>query len=287
MENISKTDLIYSLKELTLGLKREWRVLAKKGQPTRDELVAFRDGALVPLLEKITIFAGNAVIYEKNNDLDEAIKLIASIYQSAAENERFGIVGSEEHLSWTLPSKLAMEYLYVIGGVATKYRNFYALNALLSHRIEYPNKTYYQNVAGTNVLIFRLPYYNHQSGEGDLRVYFDEATKLVSENSVFITWFNDEAEEATTALVEFDFLRSFYLYLNSDRNWIFPNFRRFYTFRVIPIIRNMLTNDGYKKIYGPDIKEKLKEYLESVDNIRSNFFDGWGVGDWRSIKELQ
>lgn len=287
MTTITKSDLIYSLKELVLSLKKEWRTLSKKQSAiTREELVGFRDGVLVPVLEKITLLGGNAIRLEKNSDFEEAVKLLADIYQSAGEVQRFAI-RDEEHLSWTLPSKLALEYLYILGALTVKHKNLDALQALLDYKIEYPYQTPYENYAGRSVLLLKHPFYNHQSNEGNLLKFFDDAKKVISDSKIFFEWFDDDTEQVLTTLVEFDFVRGFYLAITVEDGWTYHNFRRFYTFRVMPMIRRLVTNSHYKKIFGNDIKQNLIKFLVAVDDKRNEFSDGWGVGDWKNMPELK
>lgn len=289
MPNLTKSDLLYSLRELVLSLKAEWKTLSKKQNAiSREEMIGFRDGVLVPVLEKITILGGNAIRLEKNTDFEDALKMLADIYQSAGEVARFAVYDQQQHLSWTLTSKLSFQYIYVLGALIEKHKNFDALNTLLSYEIEYPNNYPYESAAGRMVHLHAHPFYSSESNEGDLRTYFDESKKIAIENKIFFEWFNQDSEEVLDKLVRFDFLRGFYLFLNDpERGWTYHNFRRFYSFRVFPTIRNLVTNSNYKKIYGNGIKERLIEFLNTVDKTRGEFSDGWGFGDWTKIAELQ
>ena len=287
MTEITKKDLVYSLRELTLSLKKEWKNLSKKsGMITRDEIVGFRDGALMPTLEKITLLGGNAIRLDKQVDFVEALKLLASIYEMAGQVDRFGLHGEEEHLTWTLPSKLAFEHVYILGGLSIQEKNISALSSILEYNIEYPNKYPYENAAGRSVLLIEHPFFSSESSEGNLRTYFDHSKKIVTENKIFFEWFDKDTEKATDALVHFDFVRCFYLRVDNKSDWVYYNFRRYYTFRVMPMIRRLVTNPEYRKIFGSNIKSNLISFLDEVDKRRSDMFEGWGFGSWRDMPEL-
>lgn len=288
MADITKYDLVYSLRELTLSLKKEWKNLSKKnGAVTRDEIIGFRDGALLSTLEKIALLGGNAIRLDKHSEFTETLKLLANVYEAAGEVDRFGFRGGEEHLSWTLPSRLAFEHIYILGGLAVKHKNLNALSNILGYKIEYPNKYPYENAAGRSVFLMSHPFFSSESSEGDLRTYFDHTKKIIIDNKVFFDWFDEDQEQVTDALVHFDFMRGFYLSLNDHSEWVYHNFRRFYTFRVMPMIRRLVTNPEYKGVFGNDIKPNLIKFLERVDKQRTDTFEGWGFGSWRDMPELE
>lgn len=288
MQDLNKKDLIYALRELVVEIRKAWKVLAKSGiNLTAQELVGFKEGALIPVLEKITILAGNAILLGKTAELQDALKMFADIYRSAAEVEQFALTG-QEHLSWTLPSKYTMEYLYVIGALAVKVRNITALKEILSLQVEYPPTNQYLNHAGKLVFVFRYPFYYHGSGEGNLNVFFDEAKNLMKEKEIFFDWFDREDESLISSIVNFDFFRGFFIYIQEKKHYIYSNFPRFYSTRIYPSIRTLFSNKEYEIIYGKDFKDDLVGFLiDAEKSARNQITSDWWVGDWRNLEEFK
>lgn len=283
----SKADLIYSFRELTITLIKNWKKLASdmkiNGSP--QDIIVFRDGELIPIIEKITVVAANSVRLKKNKEFVELFELLAKIYQSAAEVEEF-VVGGNEHLSWTIPSKLSMEYIYILGALSISEDNIETIKTILEFRIKRSRK--YELKAGEMILLLSHPYYASRSKEGTFITFFDDARATMKNNPVIYEWFDNSDDEALDNLLMFDFLRGLSLITAKENYWWYDNFRRFYNYRINFIINALLSDKDYEKIFGNEIKRKLIDFLSYVDNQPGDGFShSWIKGEWKSLSGLK
>ena len=284
----TKKDVLFSLRELTRELVKKWKSLAKN-ESTREKVVAFRDGVLNPVLDKICIVAANAIQLRKNSDFKELLRLIRDIYKSAGDVKEFRIPKGEgeEHLSWSLASKLALERIYILGALSVFEDNVDALSKILNLKVKYPER--YQYVAGRTTLLIVHPFFNFRSGEGDLRAFFDDARNRVQNNKVFAEWFDNEEEKFLSSFIRFDFLRGLYLFTAEEKYRWYNNFKRFYSFRIIPTIRILLTDNNYAKMFRGEIKSEIIKFLDYIDKERDFRVDGlsWITGNLQALPELK
>lgn len=284
----TKKDVLFSLRELTRELVKRWKSLAKN-EPTREKVVAFRDGVLNPVLDKICIVAANAIQLRKNSDFKELLGLIRDIYKSAGDVKEFCVSRGEgeEHLSWSLASKLALERIYILGALSVFEDNVYALNEILNLKVKYPDKNQY--VAGKTTLLIVHPFFNFRSGEGNPQAFFDNARNGVQNNKVFAEWFDNEKEKILSSFIRFDFLRGLYLFTAEEKYHWYNNFKRFYSFRIESTIRTLLTDNDYAKMFRGEIKSEIKKFLDYIDKRHNFREDGlsWITGNLQTLPELK
>lgn len=278
-------ELIVLLEDLTAHARREWRSVAKDN-PSNEHVKAVRDGVLAPTIQRITIILGQAAAYQARDVFKKGTESLAQIYELS--NTHFNAsFPSTEHLSHTVPSKLVIEYSYILGGYLLHRGDNVSLDELLNTRLKITSQ--YSSVPSKEYLLTH-PNFDSRSGEGDLTTFFEQARAIAKDDEVFFEWFDQDEETITSLLVQFDFLINlYYTIVKGVRYHHYPNFKRYYKHRTAPILRELLDEqDKYKSIAGPNVEKNIKDYLAVVGKIHDRFFDwfgGWG-DDFPELKDV-
>ncbi len=171
---------------------------------------------------------------------------------------------------------------YVVGAYAMRCHNNEAVASLLQVKthIEWRRESY--------PLVAHMAF-DFQTGEGPYTQFFDEARERITRNPVFFSWFNGDEEDVKNCLVQFDFVVGLHLTACPNRGLPrFPNFKRFYKYRLEPLLRDVLNEpSSFEAIIGKDPVEAVKTYLQSVQQVDDTHFHSWW-GPWGAgLPELQ
>lgn len=261
------------VEELSRFVVREWRQAIAK--PTVKSISAVRDGVLIPNLEKLLIMSVEGAKYEQMELLLEVGGAFARIYELS--NLEYGISPSGEHLTHTVPSKQSTVFVYALGAFLTSKDNVAALSRIL--RVKVSVKAHQNG----EVHLVSHPRYDSYTGEGDLTKFFDAARELLAQNPMFKSWFHDNEELVLNSLVQFDFIAKCFLHNQTDDHGPeFPNFKRFYKFRLEPYLGRVFASpEQYVSLFGEDPVEGIRSYLKAIKGQSGLIFHSWLGEGWR------
>jgi len=250
--------------EMRLSLIQKWKETEDKETFDEEKVKSLKNLVLRPTLDDLTLI-GKMDIQLGNGEISEEIlKALSSIYE-LSNIRNLGIDGTPEHLSWTVPSKSALQNLYTLGAYLTFERKTDIIKALLSVRVQDRRKRL--------ALMVSHPNFNYDSGEGDLTVFFDEAIGHVKDMLVFFKWFESDEEKVMNAFCQFDFLVACYHYMNK-KPLRFPNFARYFRERQTPLWKQIEEEpERFRTLLGDDPMATVNQVVEKVDEFAHRNFD--------------
>jgi len=264
---IREDDLV-GLKALTnnvkLSLLKEWKKTKDKKSFDEEKVSSLKNLTIRPTLDRLTLVGKMAIEYDKGDLFLEVLKALSSVYELSNTRD-LGIWGTQEHLSWTVPSKYSLENLYILGAYLTLERNIDAIHDLLSKGFE--------DYRRERVSMVFHPNFEHPSGEGTLTEFYDEALSHVKDLPVFFEWFDSDENRLKNAFCQFDFLVGGKRYV-TQKAIHFPNFARFYKERQ----RSLWTHieeepERFKKLLGDDPVMTLSQVIKEADEFARKDFE--------------
>jgi len=255
--------------EMRLSLIQKWNETKDKKTFDEEKVESLKNLVLRPTLDRLILIGKMDIQYGSGEIFQETLKALSSIYELSNIRD-LGIVGTSEHLSWTVPSKFSLESLYILGAYLTLERKIGAIKALLSLRV--------QNRRRRLAPMVSHPNYHHPSGEGDLTEFFDEAVEHVKDMPAFFEWFDSSNERVNNMFCQFDFLIACSKYMNT-KPLEFTNFARYFKERQSSLWEHVESEpELFKTLLGDNPVETVSQVVKVIDEIaHRNFrwFHSW------------
>lgn len=261
--------LILMLDELTNDAITSWR---QTKDSTVDEITEARDVHLLPVLYRLGRVCLNAIQFHQSIVCEEGLDRLARIYDLGRYRE-LGIAQDGLHLSWTVPSKHAFTQLYIVGGYAVFRQQMKTVGTLLELRVR-------DRYRRDRIPILSHPHYEHRSGEGDTRAYFDDAQlQVIDTPALYMLFFLDE-DEVIDSLCQFDFISAYSLWRQQKSSHL--NFGRFPNSRTMPIIERLLESTVRTTLFDSFEPRHFADFLRRINAActHMNRLHGWQPGEW-------
>lgn len=252
-----------SVNEMRLTMIQKWNETKDKKIFDEEKVETLKNLVLRPTLDRLTLIGKMDMQYSDGKIFRETLKALSSIYELSNSRD-LGIVGTGEHLSWTVPSKFSLESLYILGAYLTLERKVDAIKALLSLCVQNRRKRLAPMVYHPN--------YHHPSGEGDLTEFFDGAVEHVKGMPPFFEWFDSSNEIVSDMFCQFDFLVACSKYMNG-KPLGFPNFARYFKERQSSLWNHVESEPKlFKMLLGDDPVETVSQVIKAADMIAHRYF---------------
>jgi hypothetical protein len=259
------------------------------------------ESELGELVDKLVCLAVTLLEHEQRDWFDRVIGTLAQIY-GFGFGENATLLDYATQLSpqekgprlWLL----VISPIYALGGLAARRQDWSAIKTLT---LQHPPgmDDYYPNwLRHALTMAARARHLEEQQGEQRVQISLLSLARVQVERLECLRsdGLASDSDEILTSLTQFDILSNLTAIAaaNSvDSSVFFPNWARFYSHRVVPIVERLLSDPEMRNILFPLDDDDLAIALNAMSRTareeggRYNGFWGWGrtgVGEWLAAR---